>query len=149
MFPLNIWDNQFIFKELYIGFMEPVCEKYGLSRTEFAILMFLSNNPRFDTAADIVEVRHLAKSHVSVSLKHMEELGYIERGFADGNRKTVHITVCEKAGEIVRDGRRAQELFMNTMLEDIPEGELNAACRCAQRMLLNAQNHLNREKGDI
>ena len=51
-------------EELYENMVSPVCEKYELTYMEFTVLMFLANNPQYDTATQIVRYRHLAKSHV-------------------------------------------------------------------------------------
>ena len=47
--------------------------------TRIYILMFLHNNPQYNTAADIVKVRKSTKSHVSTSLKDLEGKGMVER----------------------------------------------------------------------
>lgn len=39
--------------------------------------MFLYNNPKYNTAADIVKVRKSTKSHVSTSLKLLEDKGLL------------------------------------------------------------------------
>ncbi|MFQ7013380.1 MAG: hypothetical protein ACLRRU_03035 [Faecalibacterium sp.] len=35
----------------------PLCQKLHLPQTAFDILMFLANNPGYQTASDVVEVR--------------------------------------------------------------------------------------------
>lgn len=144
---MNIWEDQAVFKAVYTGMMEPVCVRYGLTGTELAIIMFLANNPQYDTATDIVEVRHIVKSHVSVSLRRIEKLGYIRRAFADGNRKTVHITLCEKADAVIEDGRRAQKRVMETLFAGISEEELAACESCIRKIVRNAESCVEREKG--
>ena len=76
---------------------------------ELDILLFLSNNPLFDTAADIVEVRCLSKSQVSVSIKLLEEKGYLKKKYTKENRKTAHLQVCDLAVPIILDGKAAQK----------------------------------------
>ena len=39
--------------------------------TEASIICFLKNNPQLDTAADIVEYKMLAKSHVSQAVESL------------------------------------------------------------------------------
>ena len=68
-----------------------VCEKYQLRQMEYDILMFLYNNPQHNTAADIVRYRKSTKSHVSMSLKVLEEKGLIERRIDKDNKKRVEI----------------------------------------------------------
>ena len=53
--------------KLYQDTVLPVCKKYGLTYMEFGVLMFLYNNPQYNTAAQIVSMRHIPKSHVSIS----------------------------------------------------------------------------------
>ena len=69
MFPIfdHITDGQ----NLYERTVMPVCRKFGLTYMEFTVLMFLQNNPQYDTAAQIVKIRRLTKSHVSVTLKSL------------------------------------------------------------------------------
>ena len=54
--------------KLYTRMELEVCARHGLTRLETDILLFLANNPAYDTAKDIVEVRMIAKSHVSASI---------------------------------------------------------------------------------
>ena len=69
------WESLPLFKRLYQEKLEPVCSEYSLTRMELNILLFLANNPVHDTATDIVEVRHLTKSHVSASVKTLQARG--------------------------------------------------------------------------
>ena len=65
MIPLNPWEHQNALKTLYARCIEEVCTAYKLTRMELDILLFLANNPCYDTATDIIEIRYLAKSQVS------------------------------------------------------------------------------------
>ena len=69
------WENQKVVLAYYAQCVKPVCEAHGLTRMEFDILLFLANNPVYDTAADIVRIRMLTKSHVSGALKRLETDG--------------------------------------------------------------------------
>ena len=76
---VNPLEQQNAVKTLYSEFVSPVCAKYGLTRIELDILLFLANNTRYDTATDIVEVRFLAKSQVSAAIKNLEARGCQEQ----------------------------------------------------------------------
>ena len=76
---VNPLEQQNAVKTLYSEFVSPVCAKYGLTRIELDILLFLANNTRYDTATDIVEVRFLAKSQVSAAIKNLEARGCLWR----------------------------------------------------------------------
>ncbi len=55
-----------------------ICDQYGLTQMEYDILMFLHNNPQHNTAAEIVKIRKSTKSHVSTSLKKLENKGFVK-----------------------------------------------------------------------
>ena len=44
-------------KRAYDAALKPVAEAHGLTRNEVDVLLFLANNPGYDTARDIVELR--------------------------------------------------------------------------------------------
>lgn len=68
---------------------------------EYDILMFLYNNPQYNTAADIVKIRKSTKSHVSTSLKFLEEKGLIEKKQSEEIKKHIEIFLLDSAQEIV------------------------------------------------
>lgn len=78
-----------------------VCDRYGLTQMEYDILMFLHNNPRHNTAAEIVRIRKSTKSHVSTSLKNLENKGLVERIQSKDNKKHIEIVLLDKAESIV------------------------------------------------
>ena len=45
--------------KLYQDTVLPVCKKYGLTYMEFGVLMFLYNNPEYNTAAQVGSMRHI------------------------------------------------------------------------------------------
>ena len=57
-----------MFGKLYSKMIMEVADKYSMNKVEVDILLFLNNNPKYDTAKDIVELRGIAKSYVSKSV---------------------------------------------------------------------------------
>lgn len=142
MIPLNPLEHQNAVKTLYSKCVGKICQKHDVTRMELDILLFLANNPCFDTASDIVEMRYLSKSQVSASLKMLEARGYIRKEYAGDNRKTVHLTICDTASGVVADGKEAQERFLAIMMEGIPQEELDSMRRCMSRILENIDEYL-------
>lgn len=68
---MNFFENQKTFSALYAALTEGVRKKYALTRADFDVLMFLYNNPQYDTAAQVVKYRRLVKSQVSVSVAEL------------------------------------------------------------------------------
>ena len=114
---VNPLEQQNAVKTLYSEFVSPVCAKYGLTRIELDILLFLANNTRYDTATDIVEVRFLAKSQVSAAIKNLEARGCLRREYQLENRKTAHLRLCDPAQPMIAAGRSAQEQFGAALLD--------------------------------
>lgn len=69
----DLLDSIAITKKLYAVSLEPVYKQYGLTKMELDIILFLANNPGYDSAKDIIERRLLTKSHVSTTIKSLIE----------------------------------------------------------------------------
>lgn len=146
MLPLNPWEHQNAIKALYSKCVETVCEQHDITRMELDILLFLANNPLFDTATDIVDVRYLSKSQVSTSIKMLEKRGYLEKYYEDDNRKTAHLRICDAASHVIVDGREAQEKFLDVLFQGIPEKELEILKSCNQHIVDNIHCYLSSVK---
>ena len=122
---VTVFEQLSVAKSLYNKLTAPVCKAHGLTQMEFNILLFLANNPGLDTAAQIVKYRNMTKSHVSMSVKSLQEKGLIESCFQPGDRKSVHLRLCPKAETIVRDGKQAQEVFGKTLIQGFSQEEVS------------------------
>lgn len=142
MIPPNLWEHQNAIKALYSKCVCSVCRKHGITRIELDILLFLANNPGYDTATDIVEIRYLTKSQVSSAIKHMEGCGFLRKEYTKGNRKTAHLRICDPAAKIVTDGQAAQHRFFEIMTEGIPQEELDSMRRCIDRVSKNIDRYV-------
>ena len=110
-------------RKLYCSLFTPTLERRGLTQLEMDILLFLANNPACDTARDIVEKRHLAKSHVSVGIDALAGRGLLARQMREGNRKTIHLILTEAAAPIVEEGRAVQRQYGELLLAGFTEEE--------------------------
>ena len=86
------------YKKLYNQMFRKPAGKYELTQIEIDILLFLHNNPSFNTAKDIVALRGLAKSNVSNALDNLRKRGYLASETDPENRKLVRLTLLEEAG---------------------------------------------------
>lgn len=121
-------------RKLYGSLFTPLLERRGLNQLEMDILLFLANNPAYDTARDIVEKRHLAKSHVSVGVDSLVERGFLERQLREGNRKTIHLRLTESAAPVVEEGRAVQLRYGQLLLEGFSEGEKEELFRLLEKI---------------
>ena len=106
---MYFWDKHKTITGYYELLSAEVCNRYGLTQMEYDIRMFLHNNPQHNIAVEIVKVRKSTKSHVSTSLKNLENEGLIERIQSEDNKKHIEIVLLDKAELIVEAGIKAQK----------------------------------------
>ena len=108
---------------LYDKVSLPVRDKFGLTFMEFIVIMFLANNREYKKASDIVEVLGIAKSHVSMTILSLEERGLLDRT-VDPCDKRSSILELKNTEAIVEEGRKAQNRFMDILLDGLDKKEL-------------------------
>lgn len=120
----NLFEHYDSGKALYERVVAPVCEKHRLTYMEFTVLMFLANNPQYDTAAQVVKYRRLTKSHVSISVRSLQEKGLINCAYHEPDRRTIHLSIPDAAKDIICDGRLAQQRFQQVLHNGFSDDEL-------------------------
>lgn len=137
------WERQKRIISLYEAYTKPVREQYRLTQMEYDILMFLHNNPEYDTAAEIIRVRQLTKSHVSTSVKKLIEKGYLLAHHAEHNNKTIHLQITPLASQIVADGEMAQKEFGAQLFRGFSEEEIQMVQGLFERVYDNSLEGLD------
>ena len=99
----------------YTAVCKPLCQTLKLPQTAFDILLFLSNNPAYQTAADIVEVRKIKANLVSVNVDKLVRDGYLTREPMPGDRRKTRLLCTEKAQPIILQGRQLQSAFLQRL----------------------------------
>lgn len=135
--PLSYLDSNQQSKKIYSAMLEPICREYGLTRNELDILLFLENNPGFDRAADVVSVRKIAKSHVSLSVNALQARDLILRQPEAGDRRAAHLKLTEKALPIVQAGQRVQKAFFEQLFAGLSREELEQWARIQMKICRN------------
>ena len=123
------WDQHKTITSCYELFTRKVCDRYQLTQMEYDILMFLHNNPKHNTAADIVKIRKSTKSHVSTSLKALEN---------------IEIVILNKAESIIEDGMKAQKEFAKNVLDGLTEEEKYMCMAVFNKICANADAYLKK-----
>lgn len=146
---MHFWDQHKTITYYYETLTRSVCDQYELTQMEYDILMFLYNNPLYNTAADIVKVRKSTKSHVSTSLKFLEDKGFIEKKQSENNKKHIEIILLDSAQEIVQAGLTVQKEFVKKMFRGLTEEEMVMCKSVFSKICNNAESCLKdrRERG--
>lgn len=100
---------------------KPLCQKIKLPQTAFDILMFLSNNPQYKTARDIVEVRKIKANLVSINVDKLVKEGYLERREVAGDRRKTELVCTSQADSIIEKGRLVQKDFKDTLFNNMDD----------------------------
>ena len=135
-------ESLYVNKGLYSALFVPVCAKYKLTMTEMLVLLFLSQDTQYDTASDIVDKLKITKSHVSASMRDLEERGYLRRSYAGRNHRTIHLHLCGGADEIVREGKSVQQKFLSVISRGFTDEELRTLGSYLKRINENVQDYL-------
>ena len=91
---------------------------------ETNVLLFLYNNPGYDTASDIVELRSFPKSNVSKAVESLSARGYLESIMDKEDRRIFHLRICPAALDAVKAARQSQEDFLRFIYKGIDPEEL-------------------------
>ena len=101
----------------YSVICKPLCQEMKLPQTAFDILMFLSNNPQYKTARDIVEVRKIKANLVSINVDKLVKEGYLERREVAGDRRKTELVCTSQADSIIEKGRLVQKDFKEILFK--------------------------------
>ncbi|WP_295581125.1 MarR family winged helix-turn-helix transcriptional regulator [uncultured Oscillibacter sp.] len=96
------------FGRFYARQFAPLLAQSGLSMREMNVLLFLSNNPGYDTARDVTEFRGLSKSQVSQAVELLAAQGLLHRRPDGTDRRIVHLALAEEALPLARRAQAVQ-----------------------------------------
>lgn len=105
----------------YSVMCKPLCQEIKLPQTAFDILMFLSNNPQYKTARDIVEVRKIKANLVSINVDKLVKEGYLERRKVAGDRRKTELVCTSQADSIIEKGRLVQKDFKDILFNNMED----------------------------
>lgn len=136
----NYFDAMVSARKSYSKLLDPICQEWKLTRNELDILLFLYNNPEYDRAADIVSLRGIAKSHVSLSVTSLEEKGLLQRRYSQQDRRTAHLELKEQGRIIAAQAREKQLQYFSTLYQGISPGEFEIWKNIMLKVLDNIKN---------
>ncbi len=128
-------------KGFYQEWLNPVCRKYNLTESEMLVLVYLSGNSKKDTASDIVDKQKLKKSIVSVSLKDLQNRGYITSTHYEQDHRSIHLELTEKGEEIVKEIRKNERACEKVLMEGFDREEKKALMRYLDRIDRNMRSY--------
>ena len=90
-----------LLKKLIDKKAEPIMDEYDLRPIELDILVLLYREKEIDTAKAIVQKKHFSKAHISKSIEHLNERGFIEIYEDGADHRILHIRLTEKSQDVI------------------------------------------------
>ena len=112
------------FKKFYSYQFSTVLERTGLSMREVDVLLFLANNPGYDTARDITEYRGLSKSQVSQAVDLLAAEGLLLRTPDRADRRVIHLSITEDGAPLAREVLAVQAHCVQELLAGLTEDQI-------------------------
>lgn len=114
------------FGRAYVSYCKSICKQYDINQTEFDILMFFGNNPEYDCAKDIVDVRKIKANLISVNVDKLVNDGYLERKLMMDDRRKYRLVLTKQGKALVKKGKQIQDSFVELLFDSVSEKDRKA-----------------------
>ena len=117
--------------------MTETARNQGVTKPEMDVLLFLYNNPQYDKAADVSELRFLAKSYVSKAVDLLQKRGYLQVQNDEKDRRVMRLKLTPAADPLIAAGNETRERFLKILFEGVSQEELQTMQKIHQKMMEN------------
>ena len=122
--------------------MEEATEKLSITHTEIEIIMFLFNNPDYDTAKDISELRKFPKSCVSKAVDDLIKKDYLERFIDISDRRILHLKLKEPSKPVIKLSQKIRTHFLEIICQGIDDREKEELLKILNTISINVKEAL-------
>lgn len=81
----------------YESFCRPVCKKHRINQTCLDVILFLANNPEYNTARDLCELRGIRAGNASVAIDTLAGRGLLTRQADPNDRRITRLVLMREA----------------------------------------------------
>lgn len=127
----------------YDKYLDAAGDSCGLNRTERDSLLFLYNNPQYNTARDIVEYRMIPKANVSQAVDSLIAKGYLEREACTSDRRRVHLALTASGQSAAARLKDCQLRFGEALFDGLSCEERDILEKTHGIIMKNIKNILN------
>ena len=118
------------FMDAYHSVMQPLCAEAHLPPAAVDIVLYLANNPAYNTAKDICRHKGLKPGIVSFHVDRLVSDVYLERRTVPGDRRKTALVCTEKAAPLIARGRELQHAFAVELGRGLAPEDLEHFRRC-------------------
>ena len=132
------------FGKFYACQFTPLLERTGLAMREVHVLLFLANNPGYDTARDVTLYRGMSKSQVSQAVELLCAEGLLRRTPDEADRRMVHLSITQAGRPLARECQQIQERCGARLLDGLTPQQVTQLRELLETVLDNG-SHLAEE----
>ena len=122
--------------------MEEATEKLSITQTQIEIIMFLFNNPDYDTAKDISELRKFPKSCVSKAVDDLIKKNYLESLVDISDRRIIHLKLKESSKQVIKLSQKIRTHFLEIICQGISDEEKEELLKILNTISINVKEAL-------
>lgn len=122
--------------------MEEAAEKLSITQTQIEIIMFLFNNPDYDTAKDISELRKFPKSCVSKAVDDLIKKNYLESLVDISDRRIIHLKLKEPSKQVIKLSQKIRAHFLEIICQGISDKEKEELLKILNTISINVKEAL-------
>jgi DNA-binding MarR family transcriptional regulator len=130
------------FYEKYYGGLMTAC---SLKKIDIDILYFLSSSQGYDTAKDIANLMFVSKSHISKSIEHLYQMGYIDLVTDKADRRYTHVHISPKGQPITQEITRIKAEVDAILFQGISTEEQQAVSALCRKIAENVHDELEKD----
>ena len=130
------------FRHFYSRAFQELAAEYSLTQLEVDILLFLYNNPNYNTARDITSIRGFAKSNVSTAIEALRKKGFLSSEADPENRRVQRLFLLDSSMEKITALAKRQEQCFQQLLSGFSAKELTLLKEFFCRIDKNIMNTL-------
>ena len=138
----HMFDHSKKLAEAYEKVMQPLCKKLDMPKTALDVLMFLANNPEFNTAGDVCRYRNIKAALVSFHVEKLVEAGFVltpikvKEGWLNLSgidtqikRLTINMDI-QQAQPVIKEGRELQKKFAQKLIAGFSDDDMAHFRKC-------------------
>lgn len=137
MNPLDLISMGKKLSNIYQELSAPICRSNGLNQTGLDVLLFFANNPQYNTASDVCNIRGIKSGIASVAVDSLIKKGLLSRCEDEADRRKRRLVLTEKAIPIIKEGREMQARFADALKTNITDSEFDAVESVAEKIKSN------------
>ncbi|MFA6947922.1 MAG: MarR family winged helix-turn-helix transcriptional regulator [Eubacteriales bacterium] len=122
------------FKHLYAQEFRSVSERYSMPQLEMDVVLFLQNNPGYNTARDITELRGFSKSNVSAAVDDLRSRGYLTSHTDAKSRRVQRLELTDEGVSAAKVFDECRGHCIKIIFADFDRSEIDTLLSLLARM---------------